>query len=240
MSIHASAWAKTVTHAPSGEPITKTEKLFLLVVADYVNAETGVAWPSVARLARECLMSQRNVRYVAQSLEAKGLLRIERIRKDDGSNANNRYRFPAMAPESQLSVAPVSQPAQLKASDIAAALTGPGGILEGYLADFADQPAAAYRATLDAADLLAAEHAGVSKDLRGYLRNAIVAHVALDVAELDGKAIGRLNREAKALGESGPLWLITALLRTASANVEGDLASYAIAAARRMKQEASA
>lgn len=239
MSFHASAWAKTVTHAPSGEPITKSEKLFLLVIADYHNSETGVAWPSVRRLARECLMSERNVRYVAKALEEKGLLRIERSRKEDGSNYSNRYRLPALAPESSLAVqATQPAPTQIKASDIAKALTGDNGVLDGFMADFPDNPAAAYRATLDAADLLAAENDGLSKDLKGYLRNAVIAHAAIEVAELDGKAIGRLGREAKVLGDSGPFWIVKALLHTASANVEGDAASYVIATARRMKAEA--
>lgn len=242
MSIHAMAWAKAITHGPDGTMLTRTQKLALLVLADYHHGESGFATVGMARLAREALMSERHARTVTQQLEAMGLLRIERRRLDAGHNAVNKYRLPALSPEGAMTTsAPATRPAEaLRASDLAAALTGDGGILDGYLADFPDSPATAYGAALDAADLLAAENAGVSKDTRGYLRNAVLAHAATAYLELEGKALARLYREAKVLGADGHRWVIQALLHTASAAVEGDPVSYAIAAARRIKTEAVA
>jgi hypothetical protein len=244
MSLHAMAWAKTVTHGPTGDAITRSEKLLLLVVADYHNAETGHAWPSMTRLAREALMSERHARTLTQSLEAKGLIRIERVKRPDGNNFTNRYWLPALPVEGLQGAALHPNPAKVEEASITAAdlvegLVGDGGVLDGYLTDYCTSPVRAYSAALDAADLLAAEHTGVSRNVRGHLRNAVVAHAAADIAGIEGKGLARLYKEAKALGADGHAWVVTALVHTASADIDGDPTSYAIAAARRMKAEAS-
>jgi hypothetical protein len=245
MSLHAMAWAKTITHGPTGDAVTRSEKLLLLVLADYYNGEEGCAWPSMSRLAREALMTERHARTLTQSLEAKGLVRIERVRLADGHNATNRYHLPALDAEALPGAAPHPSKATpvvdgpLTAADLADGLVGDGGVLDGYLGDFADAPVRAYGAALAAADILAAEHPGLSRNLRGFLRNAVVAHAAAEVAGIEGKGLARLYREAKALGADGHTWIVTALLSTASAAIDGDPTSYAIAAARRMKAEGS-
>lgn len=240
MSIHAMAWAKATTHAPDGSRLTPAAKLVLLVIADYINAESGTAWASMPRIARESQLSERWARKTIAQLEELGLLLVERRRQDDGQNLTNVYRLPAMQPTAALTTHTPAHDGPVKAADLREALVGDDGILDGFLVDYPDSPAQAYLAALDAADVLAAENAGVSKDTQGYLRNAVVAHAAQTYAEIDGKPLARLNREAKALGVDGHRWLVRALLHTASANVEGDLCSYAIAAARRMKSETAA
>jgi hypothetical protein len=241
------AWAKTVTHGPTGDTITRSEKLLLLVVADYHNAETGHAWPSMTRLAREALMSERHARTLTQSLEAKGFIRIERVKRPDGNNFTNRYWLPALPVEGLQGAALHRNPAKVEkvegasitAADLVEGLVGDGGVLDGYLSDYETCPVQAYAAALEAADVLAAEHTGVSRNVRGHLRNAIVARAAADVAGIEGKGLARLYKEAKALGADGHAWLVTALIHTASADIDGDPTSYAIAAARRMKAEAA-
>lgn len=71
MSWRAAAKVKALT-----ENLTRSEKLLLLILADYYNEETRRCDPSVARLARECLMSERTVQRTTKSLAAKGFIEI--------------------------------------------------------------------------------------------------------------------------------------------------------------------
>jgi hypothetical protein len=249
MSWHATAWAKAQTVAPSGDRITRSEKLLLLCIADYHNAEKGYAWPSVDRLATEAMMSDRHVRNLLNSLTRKGLVEVEHRTGD-----TNRYRLPAMPGEevwtARATVAPAPSPApvadppaQVSAKELAAGLAGPEGVIDGYLAD-ADAGritlAEAYQQALADADALAVEFAGTSPDLRGHLRNAVVARCAADVHGVEPKSFGRLSKEAKVLGVDGHRWLVSALLHTASAAITGDPVSYVVRTARRMAAERQA
>ncbi len=62
------------------------EKLVLLVLADHVNRETGMAWPSVATLALETSISERQVQRALKGLSEKGALSVERV-----PNKTSRY-----------------------------------------------------------------------------------------------------------------------------------------------------
>jgi hypothetical protein len=94
MSWKATAYAKGVRAGAHGEPITRNEKLVLLILADCYNEDRGCAWPSIPRLAKDALMSVRQVQRCLRSLEAKGLLVISlggRRRRDA-----SEYRFPGL------------------------------------------------------------------------------------------------------------------------------------------------
>ena len=84
MSWRATAHAKQITG------VSRSAKLLMLVLADYVDDETGFAWPSVARIARDALLSERRTRDLLHELERNGLLHIE---QHVGRRNTNRYRF---------------------------------------------------------------------------------------------------------------------------------------------------
>ena len=237
MSWHATAWAKQTNVSPTGARITRSEKLLLLCLADYHNPAHGYAWPSVERLAAEAMLSERQARNLLRSLEAKGLVTTERR-----VGETSRYRLPAMPGEEVWTEAPAKSAADKstkpKARDIADALVGADSVLDGYLADFdagrLDDVAQPYLRTLDDADLLADQFHETSKDLRGFLRNAVIARCAADTHGIDGRGATRLAKEAKVLGTHGHRWIVSALLHTASADITGDAPSYVIKTARRM------
>jgi hypothetical protein len=82
MSIKAMAWAKEQT---AGSAPTK---LVLFALADVAD-DYGLAWPSMATLAKECEMSERSVRNHVAALEQAGLLRrIERFAKSGRQRSN--------------------------------------------------------------------------------------------------------------------------------------------------------
>lgn len=85
MSWRATAFIKTIR-----ENLTRSEKLVLLILADYHNDETGQCDPSLQRLATDCLSSKRNIIRILQSLERKGFLAIcERFA--ERQNTSNQY-----------------------------------------------------------------------------------------------------------------------------------------------------
>ena len=69
MSWRATAWAKS-TRGHKG----MSGKLLLLVLADYHSEETGTAWPSQKRLAEDCEMPLRTVKYALDALEREGFI----------------------------------------------------------------------------------------------------------------------------------------------------------------------
>jgi hypothetical protein len=93
MSWRCSGFVKSLLKGINGEPLTRSEKLIALVLADYYDESYGFAWPSISRLARESLMSGRMVRRVLRSLEEKGILQT---RKGGGVGCTSRYRFPGL------------------------------------------------------------------------------------------------------------------------------------------------
>ena len=59
--------------------LTRSEKFLLLCLADYYDEERACAWPSVATLAADALMSERQARSCIGRLEASGYLHVVRI-----------------------------------------------------------------------------------------------------------------------------------------------------------------
>ena len=88
MSWHATASVKPITHDAFGRKLTSTEKLVLLILSDYYSDESRCAWPGIARIATESLLSLRQVLRVLKSLEDRQLIATERR-----PNKSNVYRF---------------------------------------------------------------------------------------------------------------------------------------------------
>jgi DNA-binding MarR family transcriptional regulator len=97
MSWKASAYVKTLTRAPDGSLLTHTEKLLLMVLSDYYNDAEGAAWPSIERLARETLISRRQVIRITGSLVQRGML--ARAPRQRGVRTTQRYCFPTLPEE---------------------------------------------------------------------------------------------------------------------------------------------
>jgi hypothetical protein len=86
MSWKATAFAKEIT-----ENITQSEKLVLLVLADYHHTKHQAAWPSVPVLAKECLCTERTMYRLLGQLADKGFITIR-----SESGRRNEYIFPAL------------------------------------------------------------------------------------------------------------------------------------------------
>ncbi len=80
-------WLDQVRADPELTPLA-----FLLayVIANLVNEREGFAWPSVARLASECRVTERGVQKVIARLVECGHLSVER---GNGRGETNRYRW---------------------------------------------------------------------------------------------------------------------------------------------------
>lgn len=96
MSWKASGWAKELTSGANGEVITRSEKLVLLVLADYYNEEEREAHPSVGRIAKEAMMSTRRCQELLRALARKGVVVIEERPMAGAPNRSNLYRFPLL------------------------------------------------------------------------------------------------------------------------------------------------
>jgi hypothetical protein len=64
----------------------RTELLVLLAIADYVNAEKGVAWPGVPNLAKKARLSERQLQRIIRILERSGELQVSRAAGPGGTN----------------------------------------------------------------------------------------------------------------------------------------------------------
>lgn len=96
MSWKATAYVKPLSAAPDGTPITRSEKLLMLILADYHNDEQRAAWPSGQTLARDALLSLRYVRKLVLSLKRKGLVCTSRRLTHEGDPDSTRYHFHAL------------------------------------------------------------------------------------------------------------------------------------------------
>lgn len=68
---------KEIRFGMNGEPITRTDKLVLLVLADYYSEKTGTSWPSLTTLAEECLSSKTSLWRCLSRLQNLGLLQSQ-------------------------------------------------------------------------------------------------------------------------------------------------------------------
>jgi Helix-turn-helix domain len=96
MSWQASAYVSKLTTTPTGDKLTRSEKLLALLLADRHNPDYDIAWPSVTKLATEALLSERRTRDLLHSLERKGVISIERRWVGPQQCATNLYRFPGL------------------------------------------------------------------------------------------------------------------------------------------------
>jgi hypothetical protein len=215
-----------VVAAVDGRPLTRTEKLVLLAWG--ANYTAGVDEPvNLDTLAVACLATPSSVAAALRRLADKGLLSLV----STGTTLRVHPGPALVEPGTELPVLPPT------AEALHDGLVGVGGVLDGFRADYVNEPVLAYHATLTAAEQLARDFPAVSRDVAGYLRNAVIAAAARDAHDLEGKAVGRLAREAKVLGARGGHHVVAALFATASAAITGDVISYVCRAARRLAQE---
>jgi len=94
MSWKASAYVKSLIDCPSGDRITRNEKLVALVLADsHQDKAHAHTFPSVENIAEDSLMSKRECQRVLASLEQKGV--ISRVRPEvQYRGVNTFYKFP--------------------------------------------------------------------------------------------------------------------------------------------------
>jgi hypothetical protein len=80
MSFQAMAWAIK-------EPLPPYEKLAILVLANYANAD-GICWPSIRRICLDTGMSRAQVCRTLLNLEKKkSIVRKQRLNSDRGSRS---------------------------------------------------------------------------------------------------------------------------------------------------------
>ena len=104
MSWRASAYVKALTTMPAtGERLRASQKLLLMILSDYHNDESNAAWPSLARLAEESLMSKRSAIRIIQECVDGGVLTVEPRWDARGGHASNLYRFVALTPSDNTS-----------------------------------------------------------------------------------------------------------------------------------------
>ena len=70
--------------------LPKDEQLILIHIWAYAN-EDGVCWPSISRLCQDSSMSRSTVQRVLGRLIAKGILKKEQRKREDGSTSSNCY-----------------------------------------------------------------------------------------------------------------------------------------------------
>jgi hypothetical protein len=98
-----------------------TELLMLIAIADYAD-DAGVAFPSVATLARKLRIKPRAVQYVVRKLVAAGELKV----KPGGGRYANRYFITTPATDCTPATGCTTQPVQAPASQGCKALQGSG------------------------------------------------------------------------------------------------------------------
>jgi len=76
MSWQATAYVKSLTISPTGHKINRGEKLILLLLADYIDPNTGIAWPSIRSLADDGIYEKQQVLRIITSLERKGFISV--------------------------------------------------------------------------------------------------------------------------------------------------------------------
>jgi Helix-turn-helix domain len=106
LSWKATAFVKPITHYPDGTKVRAAEKLLLFVLADDHNDSRGYAWPSQKTLARNALLSDRQVRrLLTKILSKRWPIRIETQKKAGKFEMSSSHYF-FLFPEDKMS-APV-------------------------------------------------------------------------------------------------------------------------------------
>jgi hypothetical protein len=96
MSWQATAYISDLTVSPTGERLTRSEKLLAPLLANRHNPDAQIAWPSVPNLAKDAMMSDRTVQRLLKSLEAKGVIAREYRWKGPRECDTTLYRFPGL------------------------------------------------------------------------------------------------------------------------------------------------
>lgn len=91
MSWEASGFVKKMVACPDGAPLSRGQKLLLLVLADYHDSKKQCAWPSVRTLADDALTSlataKRDLAYLEEHLA------FTRGRAGEGRGEDKAYRY---------------------------------------------------------------------------------------------------------------------------------------------------
>ncbi len=119
MSWKASAYVKELVFAPNGERLTRSEKLLLLVLADYHDERLNEAWPSVKSWAEDAMMSEQRLKELRTGLIRKGVITSSPVQNSDGTWGSNRYTFTGLTTRREVAPTrraayepPVEQPTQ--------------------------------------------------------------------------------------------------------------------------------
>src|SRR3990167_3409781 len=83
VSNKAQAWAWQVE-------IGGVAKFVLVALADHAD-DKGICWPGARGLAAKCGVTERTIRANLKQLAEQGLIEAEERKRDDGSQASNRY-----------------------------------------------------------------------------------------------------------------------------------------------------
>jgi Helix-turn-helix domain len=89
MSYQATGWVIEFSKSTLGA------RLVLLTLSYHMNNETGICFPSLDTIAKECRMTKAGVIQAMERLEESGELEVERT--EGGSGNVNRYRMPLFA-----------------------------------------------------------------------------------------------------------------------------------------------
>lgn len=91
MSWEASGFVKKLLVCPDGAPLSRGQKLLMLILADYHDPRRKMAWPSVMTLAEESLSSHSQTKRDLAYLEEHQAL--VRARARDGAGGTYSYQF---------------------------------------------------------------------------------------------------------------------------------------------------
>lgn len=80
---------QAITQALAIQGVSPSEKLLLMVLANYADADFS-CWPSVKRLCADTGMGERTVQRSLKSLESAGLVKRDERRRPDGSRTSDR------------------------------------------------------------------------------------------------------------------------------------------------------
>jgi len=101
VSVKAVQWAKTWM----GD-LTSSERLLLMLLADYYNDAKHYAWPSVPTLAQTMGVTERTVFRCLARLKKEGLIETEKRYRASGLRDSSAYYLPHFDPLSELQSSP--------------------------------------------------------------------------------------------------------------------------------------